>query len=103
MNYSYLLRRQASKEFTDAFVWYESEQEGLGELFLDAVRRKLEKICNNPYHYKNSYSAFHEALTEKFPFLIVYFIDEKSKIIVVTAIFHTSRNPKGKFRKTRLK
>jgi plasmid stabilization system protein ParE len=103
MNYSYRLKREASIEFADAFVWYEEQQEGLGELFNISVDGKLRQICNNPFHYKISYKRFHEVLTDKFPFLIVYFVDEKNKLIIVTAIFHTSRNPKNKFKRVRLK
>jgi len=103
MSYSYLLRSIASLEFIDAFVWYEEQQDGLGEIFNAAVTHKLRQICNNPFHYKKSYRNFHEALTEKFPFLIVYLVDEKSQLIIVIAIFHTSRSPRGKFKPTRLK
>ncbi|WP_295668046.1 type II toxin-antitoxin system RelE/ParE family toxin [uncultured Mucilaginibacter sp.] len=103
MSYSFILKREASLEFSDAYVWYEEQQEGLGEFFNAMVEEKLKKICKNPFHYKISYKKFHEALTDKFPFLIVYFIDEQNKLIVVTAIFHTSRNPKKKFKRTTLK
>jgi plasmid stabilization system protein ParE len=103
MSYSYILKHEATIEFVEAFVWYEEQQEGLGELFNVTIESKLRKICNNPLHYKISHKKFHEALVDRFPFLIVYFVDEKNKIIVVTAIFHTSRNPKKKFKRTRLK
>jgi plasmid stabilization system protein ParE len=103
MSYSFILKREASIEFADAFVWYEEQQEGLGELFNIAVEDKLRQICNNPFHYKISNKKFHEALTEKYPYLIVYFVDEKNKLIIVTAIFHTSRNPRNKFKGIRLK
>jgi len=99
MNYSFELRDKASKEFIDAFVWYEEQQAGLGDLFELTFQNKLKKICNNPLHYKVSYKNYHEALTEKFPFLIVYTINEKIKRITIIAIFHTSRNPKRKFRR----
>jgi plasmid stabilization system protein ParE len=98
MNYSLELRHEASKEFTDAYLWYEEQQVNLGELFRIAVDNKLNQIRNNPYHYKSSYKKYHEALTDTFPFLIVYTIKEKEKQILVFAIFHTSRNPKKKYR-----
>jgi plasmid stabilization system protein ParE len=99
MNYSFELKNQALKEMTEAFLWYEEEQEGLGYIFRTIFFEKLNKICVSPYHYKVSYRKCHEALTDKFPFLIVYKIDEKAKRVVVVAIFHTSRNPKRKFQK----
>ena len=103
MSYLYKLKREASIEFVDAFVWYEEQQQGLGESFIVVVESKLTQICNNPFQYKISNKKFHEAVTDKFPFLIIYFVDEKNKLVIVTAIFHTSRNPKNKFKRTRLK
>ena len=99
MSYSYELRPDAAVEFTNSYVWYEEQQNNLGDKFIDAFYSKLNQICQNPYHYKSSYKKYHEALTDKFPFLIVYQIEEKAQKIVVIAIFHTSRNPKKKFRR----
>ncbi len=99
MSYTYELRQEAAIEFTDSYIWYEEEQDGLGDKFIAAFYSKLNQICENPYHYKTSYKNYHETLTDKFPFLIVYNIDEGEKKIIVMAIFHTSRNPKKKFRK----
>lgn len=99
MTYSFVLRDEAVREYTEAFIWYEEQQDGLGDLFKLIFQNKLKSICNNPLHYKKSYKSYHEALTDKFPFLIVYTVDEKAKVVTVIAIFHTSRNPKRKFRK----
>ena len=101
MNYSFELREEATREFADAYVWYEEQQEGLGLLFKRSVDDKLKQICSNPLHYKAAYKRFHQSLTDKFSFLIVYTINEKNKLITVFAIFHTSRNPRKKFRKNR--
>jgi hypothetical protein len=103
MAYSFIINDEAIKELTKAFLWYEEQQLGLGKEFRTEVYTKIDKVCNNPFHYKIHSKKFHEALTERFPFLIVYFVDEKNKLVIVTAIFHTSRNPKGKFKRARLK
>ena len=99
MAYSFLLKDEALKEFTEAIIWYEDQQEGLGRIFREKFYSKLTEVCKNPLHYRNSYKKYREALTDTFPFLIVYFVDETKNTIVVVGIFHTSRNPKTKFRK----
>ena len=99
MNYSLKLREEAAAEFNDAYVWYEEQQENLGEQFRVTIQNKLKLIRKDPHHYKTAYKKFHQALTDKFPFLIIYTINEKNKQILVTAIFHTSRNPKNKFKR----
>ena len=98
MLYSLKLRDKASEEIMEAFLWYEEQQEGLGEKFKAKIHDKLVRICQNPLHYKNSYRKFREALTDVFPFLIVYYIDEVQNSVIVIAIFHTSRNPKYKYK-----
>jgi plasmid stabilization system protein ParE len=99
MNYDLKIRQEASKEFSNAFVWHDEQQQGLGAVFSNAVQRKLNQISKYPYHYKADYNQYHQALTASFPFLIVYTIDDELKQITVIAIFHTSRNPNKKFRK----
>jgi hypothetical protein len=99
MSYSFELRQEALLELTNSVIWYEEQQAGLGIKFRNAVNDKLEHICKNPFHYKITYKSFRQALTDKFPFLIVYYADEKELKIIVISIFHTSRNPKKKFRK----
>ena len=99
MAYSFEIRQEAIKEFTHAYLWYEEQQTGLGNLFKTKLYDKLYQICRNPFHYKVSYKKFHEALTDTFPFLIIYYIEEKKEKIIILAVFHTSRKPKNKFKK----
>jgi hypothetical protein len=101
MSYTCELRHEAAAEFTNSYIWYEEQQDNLGDKLIADFYSKLNQICKNPHHYKTSYKNYHEALTDKFPFLIVCQIDEDKKkiIVMVMAIFHTSRNPKKKFRK----
>ena len=37
--------------------------------------------------------------TEIFPYVIVYKINKRKKLIYISAIYHTKRNPKYKYRK----
>ena len=99
MIFSFELNVEARNELTEAYLWYEEQQEGLGNSFRAEFQNKLNLICNNPLHYKISRRKFHEALIDRFPFLIIYTIEEKSQKIIVFAVFHTSRDPKKKFRK----
>jgi len=98
MSYSYSFREEATREFAEAYIWYEEQKEGLGKTFKASILAKLNQVVNNPLHYAKSYKNFHQALANKFSFLIVYTIDEKDKHVTVIAIFHTSRNPKKKIR-----
>lgn len=99
MTFTFILKDEASVDFSEAYVWYEEQRDGLGNEFREEVFNKLKLVCTNPLHYKKNYKNFHEALVDRFPFLIVYTIDAQQNEITVFAIFHTSRNPRKKFRR----
>jgi plasmid stabilization system protein ParE len=68
----------------------------LGDRFEEDVFSKISLIAANPLHYPSKKKA-REAVTDNFPFLIVYRINEKQKLIMIISIFHTSRHPKKKY------
>ncbi|MDL1975564.1 MAG: type II toxin-antitoxin system RelE/ParE family toxin [Deltaproteobacteria bacterium] len=82
----------ALKEIEEAWQWYESRREGLGNDFVLCVEESLEKISRNPKLYPTVHKEIRRALIRRFPYGIFYFI-EKNKIVVV-GVFHGSRNPK---------
>jgi len=89
------LSPKAEKEIIDASEWYEEDRVGLGEQFEKEVFRKIILISANPLQYPLK-KRMHEANTDKFPYLIVYRINENRKIILIVSVFHTSRHPRKK-------
>ena len=80
-------------------MWYETQQEGLGERFEQETEKQIEKIIANPLLYHLSKGNYRESLIDHFPFTIVYVLNKKENTIYISSVFHTSRNPKGKYRK----
>ncbi len=99
MAFSHLLHAEAYTEYIDAYLWYEKERKGLGEQFIAATDILIEKICQHPQYYSRIKGAYRQANVDGFPYLIVFKIFHKRKLVLVTAIHHTSRSPKTKFRK----
>lgn len=91
----------AREDLRDAMHWYEKQQEELGVRLLHEVRKTIQLIVKNPKHFKKIAKEYRQLKTDIFPYVIIYeFINEK---IVVYRIFHTSRNPKEKFKATTTK
>jgi plasmid stabilization system protein ParE len=97
--YKITFRKRAAKEYIEAISWYNERSIVAAENFIKAVNEAFSKIEAQPHHYRNSYKNFHELRLNKFPFAIIYFIDEEKTIIVITTIFHHKRNPDVKFGK----
>lgn len=97
MPFSFELTEEAKKDISNSFDFYESEQVGLGKNFLENLDLCFKSISENPFKHPSKRGTFREALVPKFPFLVVFETLEDK--ILVYAVFHTSRNPKRKFRK----
>lgn len=100
MSYTIRLHPKADEEYIKAYTWYEEQQDGLGEKFIKAVRKRLEAIANNPQTFGSKYNIhFREASVEIFPYIIVYKVYNKKNEIFISAIHHAKRHPKRKYRK----
>ena len=98
MNKLFLLE-EADKELQDAALWYEQKGIGLGSRFIDVIKKKLVTIQLHPERNKKRKGNFREVFVQVFPYIIVYSFYKRKRIITVNSIFHTSRNPKKKYRK----
>jgi len=100
MTYTYYLHPLALEEYSEAYIWYESKEVGVGERFMKAVRLKIEEIIVHPETYgSRDRKEFREAKVDYFPYLIVYKIKKRKGQIYISSIYHTSRDPRKKYRR----
>lgn len=83
----------AKQDIREAADWYNTKQKGLGKRFTKAVKDKVYYICQNPEAIAIRYGTVRTAFLDIFPFLIHYSKDDRQKTILISAVFHTSRNP----------
>jgi plasmid stabilization system protein ParE len=93
MNYALVFRFKARDELDRAYSWYESQQLGLGDDFLEQVDKTLSRICQMPESYSAVYRDVRRTVVQCFPYLIYYRI--VSSRVIVTAVFHGHRNSKA--------
>ena len=99
MSYSIILHPEAVAEITDAYSWYEERSKGLGNMFIDAINKRLTDIAQHPERYPKRKAPFREALVELFPYVIIYEFVKKEQAVFVSYVFHTKRNPRLKYKK----
>ncbi|MES2276966.1 MAG: type II toxin-antitoxin system RelE/ParE family toxin [Bacteroidota bacterium] len=86
--------KRAELELFDACDWYEEQQKGLSLKFRALLKNTLAKIAKNPLHYPKRYtSKLRFTVLKNFPYVIVFWFDEKQNAVFTASIFHTSRSP----------
>jgi plasmid stabilization system protein ParE len=93
MNYVLAFRPQVRDELDEAYRWYESKQQGLGDNFLDCIDLMLNQISSMPESYVIVYRDIRRAVIKRFPYAVYYRI--VSSRVIVIAIFHSRRDPKS--------
>jgi plasmid stabilization system protein ParE len=93
MTYRLIIRPEAELDLEDAFLWYESQSNGLGSEFVRAIDTCISGIGRNPLTYKLIYQEARRALVRRFPYSLFYIVEEDT--VFVIACFHSKRNPKN--------
>jgi len=86
------LRDEAEADLNEAAIWYQQQQGGLGNEFLDEVVSLLQSIQQHPLAYPVIHRETRRALMRRFPFGVFYRVE--NEYIVVVAIIHASRHPR---------
>ena len=99
MIYDYILNEEAQLDYEEALQWYTERSVRAGENFVAAVNYALSLICEHPNRWRNEYKKFYELGVKKYPYTIVYTIEEDPQIIAISSIYHHKRSLKKKYRK----
>ncbi len=92
--YKSIILPLAKEDIREAAKWYNKQQNGLGKQFTAEVRENVHFIRQNPKASNVRYKNIRTTVLNVFPFMIHYTIDEKNKAIIISAVLHTSRDPK---------
>jgi hypothetical protein len=84
----------ARAEWYEAVAYYNGQAKGLGDAFSAEVRRGLQRIVEYPNAGFAVSPRLRRRLIARFPYSLLYSIDEARSIISLVAIMHHSRDPK---------
>ena len=83
----------AQKDIREAFEWHESQSNGRGDKFLQALKYKLMQIEKKPESFSKFESEIRKTALKGFPYFIFY--TTTPPFILVIAVWHFSRNRLG--------
>ena len=87
-----IIRPEAEADISDAALWYESQQKGLGENFLAEVRAAIDRAVANPRQYRRlrRRPEVRRVLTRRFPNRVFFILREDA--VVVFRVLHGARH-----------
>jgi plasmid stabilization system protein ParE len=98
-SFKIIILEEAIGEITDSILYYNENAPGLGLEFEKEVFQFFKKIEDNPLLFPIKFASIHEAVLNRFPFVITYEVFGNQ--ILILAVFHTHRNPEKKVKKRR--
>lgn len=93
MIYRLLISNVAFNETNDAYIYYENQQNGLGERFLKSIEEAYYNLSHTPQHYGyiDTQKELRDIKIRNFPFIIIFQIITNQ--VLILRVFNTNRNP----------
>jgi plasmid stabilization system protein ParE len=85
------IRLEAEQDIAEAASWYERQQRGLGQEFLDEALAVFTRLAETPLGYELVHRSARRALLRRFPFAVFYIFDQDE--VLVVGVLHGSRHP----------
>ena len=99
-NYRIEYHKDVLMETAEVYHWYEVRKEGLGEQFLENVYKTINQVLSYPEAWSvKSRKGFRETKVKRFPYVVVYRLYKKKRLIFVSSIHHEKRSNKNRYRK----
>jgi toxin ParE1/3/4 len=86
----YSFHPDARIEFLEAIEYYENQHKGLGLEFAKEIYATIQLILHFPLAWSPSSKNTRRCLTHRFPYGIIYSVDES---ILILAVMHLNRKP----------
>ncbi len=94
MSWRVVVRPEAINDVSEAAVWYDSQQPGLGDDFRDELMQVLDGLAKNPLLNARRHKSknIRWRYPDRFPYRVIYEVVELEKLVVVAAVLHAARD-----------
>ncbi len=94
MNWRVDFRPEVEQDVAEAAAWYEARQPGLGAEFVEEVICVWDALAVNPLlnSRRDSAKNIRWRYPARFPYRVVYQVNESERIVIVAAVLHAARH-----------
>jgi len=89
-----VVRPEVRVDPDEAAAWYEGRRAGLGREFVAEVAKIFPALAENPFLNSRRHHIRHIRwrYPERFPYRIIYRVDEAENAVVIVAVLHAARH-----------
>ena len=92
MSYKLVILDRAQEEIDQAYDYYSQISSGVLRSFDEQLEKVYQSLEANPF-YEIRYGKLRALPFKKFPFVVFFAVNEKSKTVYIYSVFHSSQNP----------
>jgi hypothetical protein len=81
----------ALEDLNEGFLFYEGQEEGLGEYFSDSLKSDIESLKVTGGVHRLAYRDYRRSLSRIFPYAIYYTME--AQIVTIWAVVDCRKNP----------
>jgi len=94
MNFRVVIEDEAEQEFIEAVYFYDERQPGVGQRFARDLQVFFKFVCKNPERFRLVSRLTRVArLPRPWPDCVFFTIKSETSEIIISTIWHDSRNP----------
>jgi plasmid stabilization system protein ParE len=91
MRHNLVISDEAEGDIEQAYLWYEQQQNGLGDEFLLEVEKCFTDISSASLSFGFRKKNIRGCLVGRFPYIIFFFVEDR--YVKVISVFHCHRKP----------
>lgn len=91
MSWRTIVRPEAEQDVTQAAIWYEKQEPGLGFALLEEFTAGLQQIAERPRSHVllRAEPEVRRILTRRFPYRVIFLVEKD--VVVILAALHAAR------------
>ena len=84
----------SGEDVLEAADWYDRQQPGLGDEFIEEVVTVFEALAVNPLQYcrRHPTKNIRWRYPKRFPYRVIYEALEEERLVVIAAVIHAARH-----------
>ena len=97
MKWHVVARPEAEDDILEAARWYDAQQPGLGDEFIDEILAAFDALAEDPLYQLRQHPTknIRWRYAKRFPYRVVYDVVEQDKLVIIAAVLHAFRHDRA--------